>query len=322
MTTSPCTATATGVVAVPTPCGTTPNAGAAFDGTSIWVANSGADNVTKVSITSGATSGPFAVGIDPTALAFDGTNVWVADSGSNDVRKIDPASGAVLDMTTVGTAPSALRVRRYEHVGSRTPAPTMSPRSTSRLTAATGPFTVGTAPSAIAFDGSSIWVTNSGTNNVTKLDSSGTVLRTFGIGTAPAGVAFDGLNVWVANSTTNNVTKVTATGIAGGGLNARQVATLHWYTTNTTFKSYPTGQGPEAVAFDGTNVWVANSGSNTITKQSVATRRDRCKRSRSVRGRRRSCFDGTYIWVAELGKQHGDEGERVDGRGSGHVPRR
>ncbi len=225
-----------------------------------------------MSITSGATSGPFAVGIDPTALAFDGTNVWVADSGSNDVRKIDPASGARLDMTTVGTAPSAYAstVRACRVTNSGTNNVTKVDVTTDRRNR---PLHRRDGAVRDRVDGSSIW---SRTPAPTTSPSS-TVPAPF-CGrrnrTPPAGITFDGLNVWVANSTTNNVTKVTATRIAGGGLNARQVATLHWYTTNTTFKSYPTGQGPEAVAFDGTNVWIANSGSNTITKQSVATGRD------------------------------------------------
>lgn len=70
-------------------------------------------------------------------------------------------------------------------------------------------FSVGTEPIGVAFDGANIWVTNYGSNNVTKLRASdGGVLGTFSVGTHPYGVAFDGANIWVANSGGNNVTKL------------------------------------------------------------------------------------------------------------------
>ena len=68
---------------------------------------------------------------------------------------------------------------------------------------------MGTNPSGIAFDGANIWVTNCGSNNVTKLRASdGAVLGTYAVGTSPAGIAFDGANIWVANSGSNNVMKL------------------------------------------------------------------------------------------------------------------
>lgn len=41
-----------------------------------------------------------------------------------------------------------------------------------------------------------MWVTNEGTNTVTKLrNCDGTLLATFHVGSAPVGIAFDGANV-------------------------------------------------------------------------------------------------------------------------------
>ena len=74
-------------------------------------------------------------------------------------------------------------------------------------------------PLGVAFDGANIWVTNSDSNNVTKLRASdGKVLGTFGVGSSPYGVAFDGANVWVANGNSNNVTKLRATASCWGPL--------------------------------------------------------------------------------------------------------
>src|SRR2546430_575680 len=53
----------------------------------------------------------------------------------------------------------------------------------------TATFPVGSGPGAAAFDGSSMWVTNNTSNDVSKLRASdGAVLGTFSAGTSPAGI--------------------------------------------------------------------------------------------------------------------------------------
>jgi hypothetical protein len=47
--------------------------------------------------------------------------------------------------------------------------------------------------------------------------------------------------------------------------NPLQVAILRWYPANLT-TSFGAGSNPSGVAFDGANIWVANTGSNTVTK--------------------------------------------------------
>src|ERR1700730_19436086 len=55
--------------------------------------------------------------------------------------------------------------------------------------------TVGSTPLGEVLDGASIWVTNNGSRNVTKIRASdATVLGTFTVGSGPFGVAFDGAN--------------------------------------------------------------------------------------------------------------------------------
>jgi hypothetical protein len=112
-------------------------------------------------------------------------------------------------------------------------------------------FTTGTAPNGVAFDGSSIWVANNGSNNVTKLRASdGAALGTFAAGTFPAGVVFDGTNIWVANNGSNNLTKMS--------------------TSGTVLGTFAVGINPAGIAFDGTNIWVGNFGSNNVTKLSLS----------------------------------------------------
>jgi len=99
------------------------------------------------------------------------------------------------------------------------------------------------------FDGANIWVTNSGSDNVSKLRASDGYICptcTYSTGVASRGVVFDGVNIWVTNSGSDNVSKLRA---SDGFL-------LGTYTV-----PYPMG-----IAFDGANFWVASWNAFSISK--------------------------------------------------------
>src|SRR5207248_3355407 len=100
-------------------------------------------------------------------------------------------------------------------------------------------FPVGNGPDWLAFDGANVWVTNHWDNTVTKLRASdGAPQGTFAVGGGPQWSTFDGTNVWVSNLSSNNVTKL----LASDG------TVLGTFAVN----------GPEGIASDGANIWVAN----------------------------------------------------------------
>lgn len=47
--------------------------------------------------------------------------------------------------------------------------------------------------------------------------------------------------------------------------NPNQIALLRWYDANLA-NSFAVGDTPDAVAFDGANIWVANYNGGTVTK--------------------------------------------------------
>src|SRR5262249_61863096 len=58
-------------------------------------------------------------------------------------------------------------------------------------------FSVGSVPKGVAFDGANIWVTNVGSDNLTKLRASeGALLLTYTVGSQHYDDAFDGPNIW------------------------------------------------------------------------------------------------------------------------------
>jgi len=72
--------------------------GVAFDGTNIWVANSGDGTVSRIDPVTGDPAGADVnVGDDPRGVAFDGTHIWVTNSNDGMVSRLDPGTGVGTD---------------------------------------------------------------------------------------------------------------------------------------------------------------------------------------------------------------------------------
>lgn len=257
----------------------------AVDGANIWITNSGSNSVTKIRTSDGANLGTFPVGTNPQGIAFDGANVWITNRNSNSVTKLRASDGAN-----------------------------------------SGTFDVGANPFGIAFDGANIWVANNGSSNLTKLRASdGMFLGIFPVGAAPRAIAFDGANMWVAGG--SSVTKLRA----GDGLNlgtftlgnALQAiafdGTNLWITrqaggvgnpgsliklqagsgaTLGTF-SLGTDSGPVGVAFDGVNIWTANSTDFSVAKFRVGDGANLGTYSVGVPAYA-IAFDGANMWITNI----------------------
>ena len=141
--------------------------------------------------------------------------------------------------------------------------------------------TVGYSPAGVAFDGTNIWVTNYGSNNVSKINPTTNAVTTVTVGNGPIGVAFDGTSIWVTNNSSNNVSKIDP-------------------TTNAVTTTVNVGYYPIGVVFDGTNIWVTNNGSNNVSKINPTTNAvtTTVNVGSSPYG---VAFDGTNIWVTNSG---------------------
>jgi DNA-binding beta-propeller fold protein YncE len=105
-------------------------------------------------------------------------------------------------------------------------------------------------PSAVASDGTNIWVTLEDVGKVRKLDRiTGAAIGDFATGLAPLALAFDGTSMVVANASSATVSAIDPNGVAPGHPIDRRV-----------------GAGPSAVVYDGTNIWVANYDDGTVSK--------------------------------------------------------
>ena len=79
--------------------------GVTFDGTSIWVANSFSNTVTRLRPENGQITGTFQVGSQPQFIAFDGQHLWVTNKGSNNVTKLRACDGETLGTFPTGGPP-------------------------------------------------------------------------------------------------------------------------------------------------------------------------------------------------------------------------
>jgi len=228
--------------------------GLCFDGTSIWVANTGGSSttVTKLAASTGATIGTYTVGSQPEGICFDGASIWVANFGNNNVTKLNASTGAASGPYSVGTGPAGICFDGASIWVANNNSGTVTKLNTN--TGATiGTYTVGSEADAICFDGASIWVANNLSGTLTKLNAStGATLGTYIVGSFPHALCFDGASIWVANAGSGDVTK----------LNASTGATIGTYSVGI-------GSNPEGICFDGASIWVSNWGGasgTTVTK--------------------------------------------------------
>jgi streptogramin lyase len=193
--------------------------GIAVDGTgSVWLANRLTANVTKLN---SAGQVRFVVplaallGAQPNAdlggIATDSENeAWVTLTSSNRVVQIHADGGVDLASHPVGTAPVAVATDRFGNV----------------------------------------WVANSGSNDVTKLDSTGAEASgsPFAAGSLPSAIVCDRAGrAYIANHDSNDVTILEPNGSLNG--------------------NFPAGVNPVEIAIDfAGDVWVSNDLQATVTK--------------------------------------------------------
>ena len=99
---------------------------------------------------------------------------------------------------------------------------------------------VGKHPSALLFDGTNVWVSNTFDNSLMKLSPDGSVADTFPVGKGPGALAFDGEHLWVATTGLELTTDEPPTGTVSKLTLAGEVV-----------GEFPVGRWPIALAFDG-----------------------------------------------------------------------
>jgi ABC-type transport system substrate-binding protein/class 3 adenylate cyclase len=109
-----------------------------------------------------------------------------------------------------------------------------------------GNIGVGSAPSAVAVGMGSVWVTNSSDGTLSRIAPATNTVQTITVGTDPGGVAVGAGSVWVSNTGDGTVSRVDP-------------------ALNMVVHTYQVGDSPTGITA-GKDIWVADSGSNSVTE--------------------------------------------------------
>lgn len=184
-------------------------------------------------------------------ITHDGTDFWISCVSSGSVVQVDPTDGSILATVTGFSSPAELvyqsgyvyvcdsgnnRIRRID----------ITDASVTNLT-------VGTSPENICSDGTSIWVSNRSSNDVSRVSiASYTVTATVAGITGPRGIVSAASYIWVAEAGNNRIAKINP-------------------ATDTVVTTIGVGTTPDGIASDGTSLYVVNTGSNNHSKITMST---------------------------------------------------
>lgn len=244
-------------------------AGITTDGTNLFVSDSFSNSIRKIIIATGVVTtiaggssgsadgtGAAASFNDPFGITTDGTYLFVTDVGNYKIRKVDVSTGIVTTLAGAGSPGSS------DGYG-----------STARFN----------GPSGITTDGTDLFVADYFNHTIRKIViATGAVSTLAGIAGSPGsldgtgssamfyfpyGITTDGINLFVTELSNHIIRKVViATGVvtilAG---TAGSIGTLDGTGSTARFN------GPRGITTDGTNLFVADSGNNTIRKVVIST---------------------------------------------------
>ena len=193
------------------------------------------------------------VGARPVFLDCDGTDVWVASLNSETVSRVRASDGSLLEtwsgaasptgiLATIGSvfvisSPGTQVFGRLYRIDPSQPAGGVTTIATN----------LGIRPSGLTFDGGRIWTANVGQlgGSVSIVTLSPVTVTTVSVGASLTGAVFDGLFVWVTDGGAGNLLR-----LDGSGAIAQTVTV---------------DPSPGSPLFDGTNIWIPNVTSNSVT---------------------------------------------------------
>jgi hypothetical protein len=197
------------------------------------------------------------VGSTPELVESDGADLWVANNSSGTVSRVRVSDGKLLETWTgasEGVGVLAAKGRIFvTGISGRLYVidPTQPMGAVTTLTSSLGAF-----PAGIAFDGARIWTANNGGSvSIVTLNPLSVTTVTAGFIT-PIGILYDGANIWV----TDDGTSPTSPG-----------KLFKLDSNGAIIQTVTVGNNPFFPVFDGTNIWVPNGVSNSITVVRAST---------------------------------------------------
>ena len=191
----------------------------------------------------------------PQAIASDGADVWVAGKVAGTVSRVRASDGKLLDTWTDAVSASGVVAGPLGKVFA-TGAVSMAPGRLYEVNPAapagavtTVASNLGGGPATVAFDGARFWTANNVEPSVSIVTPGAVIpwmVTTVTAGFAgPTGILYDTASIWISDQTAGTLLKLDSAG-----------AILMTVTV---------GAAPLVPVFDGTNIWVPNNGSSTVS---------------------------------------------------------
>src|SRR3954454_2497264 len=177
---------------------------------------------------------------------------------------------------------------------------------------------VGERPSGVASDAQAVWVTNSTSNTVSRIDRRTHAVTPIPVGVGPSGIAVGAGAVWVANGGDSTVSRidpasnlVSSIRVAPGPTGVVVAAGAVWVTntlnasvtrldpaSSAVLGTVPVGAGPTGIAFGLGFIWVTNQGDGTGSRIDPKTRALRGAPIRVGNGPTGIAVGAGAVWVA------------------------
>lgn len=148
-----------------------------------------------------------------------------------------------------------------------------------RQTHAVTPVPVGSGPTGVAVGADAVWVTNGGDATVSKIDPETNAATTIPVGAGPAGIVVAAGSVWVTNALDASVSRIDP-------------------VTNGVADVIPVGAGPTGIAFGERLLWVTNQGDGTVTRIDPSTHKPVGSPVRVGNGPTGVAVGAGAVWVA------------------------
>jgi YVTN family beta-propeller protein len=204
--------------------------------------------------------GHVAVGVRPGAIAVGAGSVWAANEADKTLSRIDPRTHDLEHTIILGATPTGIAVGRGAvwvaegAAGALARVSTTYDEVTTTIPNLAGTVRVSGGPrGSVAVGGGSVWAVY-GSTAVARVNPASNKGRIVGYsGFAAAAVSYGEGALWIANETANTVTQFSP-------------------LTNAKLHDFDVGLGPRGVAVGGGDVWVADTGSDAVSRIDARSR--------------------------------------------------
>jgi DNA-binding beta-propeller fold protein YncE/tRNA A-37 threonylcarbamoyl transferase component Bud32 len=224
--------------------------GVAVGGKWIWATNPRRGQLLRLDPRSGRRLKSVEVPGEPGPIALGGGRVWVADQDGKGITAVNAEADVIFQRGLPPQSPGLRLAWGAQSLWVAIADANVIRRIDPRTLAAGDPIRVGGGPAGIVVAGGMVWVANSRSGIVSRVDPITRQLLgdPIEVGGHPGGIDAGTSAVWVANREDDTVTQID---LESGEVEGDPVAV---------------GPQPGAVAVGGDAVWVANNGDGTVTR--------------------------------------------------------